>query len=175
MSDPGPPAYTVDDLDRLTDEMQVPARLELDVWGSLIVSPVDVQHELAREALLRQARAQLPERCQVLTRFPWTAPGGSGYVCVPDLAILHAGWRRVGALHVDPPPFLVVEVASQSTWRADHDRKPADYRVGRAGVYLLVELPSTFVLHDLGVGTVTTAVGSIDLVVDGHPVRFTLA
>jgi len=44
MADLAISGYTVDDLDWLRDEIGV-AHLELDPWGSLIVSPADDHHE----------------------------------------------------------------------------------------------------------------------------------
>lgn len=175
--------YTVDDLDWLRDELGV-AHLELDPWGSLIVSPAADEHETAVSVLHSQADHQLglPAGCVRSSGLAWVVPGGSGYLMVPDLAVLAPGWVRVGELHLDPPPLLVAEVASPSTRRADRGRKLADYRLGGAGLYLLVDLPSgeadqgaTFEAHDFAAGRVTTATGAIDLVVDGRPLRFDLA
>ena len=167
--------YTVDDLDWLRSEIRVVAHLELDPWGSLIVSPATDEHELAQGALTVQAARQLdPAAHLVLPSMPWTVPGGTGYVMVPDLTILAADWQRVDELHFDPPPFLVVEIASPSTRRADRTRKLADYRLGGTEQYLLVDLPDAFELHDFSAGTVVTATGSIDLIVGGQPLRFSL-
>ena len=167
--------YTVDDLDWLRNEIRVVAHLELDPWGSLIVSPATDEHELAQGVLTVQAGIQLQASgCAVVPSMPWTVPGGTGYLMVPDLTVLAADWQRVGELHFDPPPFLVVEIASPSTRRADRTRKLADYRLGGAEQYLLVDLPDAFELHDFSAGTVVTATGAIDLVVGGQPLRFSL-
>jgi hypothetical protein len=57
-------------------------------------------------------------------------------------------------------------------------RKLDDYRLGGAGVYVLVDLPRTgaptFEVHDFGTGEVTTATGTVDLIVAGRPLRFDL-
>jgi Uma2 family endonuclease len=167
--------YTVDDLDWLRSELRVAAHLELDPWGSLIVSPATDEHGLAQGALTVQAAQQLdPAAYLVLSRMPWTVPGGTGYLMVPDLTILAADWERVEELHFDPPPFLVVEIASPSPRRADRTRKLADYRLGGTQKYLLIDLPDAFELHDFSAGTVVKATGSIDLVVGSQPVRFSL-
>lgn len=167
--------YTVDDLDWLRSELNVAAHLELDPWGSLIVSPATDEHELAQGALTVQAARQLePAECIVLPSMPWTVPGGTGYVMIPDLTVLAADWQRVDGLHFEPPPLLVVEVASSSTRRADRGRKLADYRLGGAGMYLLVDLPATFEAHHFATGRVVKAEGEIELVIGGHPVRFAL-
>ncbi len=174
MANPAASGYTVDDLDWLRDEIGV-AHLELDPWGSLIVSPATDEHEIAQAALLRQAVRQLDAPpYPVFPSFPWTVPGGSRYLMIADLTVLAPGWQRVGDLHVDPPPLLVVEIASPSTRAADRGRKLADYRLGGAGAYLLVDLPSTFELHDLATGRVVVSTGTIDLVVGGRPLRFVL-
>ena len=165
--------YTVEDLDWLRDELSLAAHLELDPWGSLIVSPTDDEHEKAAVALARQGIESLSHDVSV-NGFSWVVPGGSGYLCIPDLIVLAPGWQRVDGLHVDPPPLLVVEIASPSTRRADRGRKLADYRLGGARLYLMVDLPSTFELHDFSTGTVTTAKGSIDMVVGGQPLQFRL-
>jgi Uma2 family endonuclease len=174
MTDLATSGYTVDDLDWLRDELNLAAHLELDPWGSLIVSPATDEHEVAQGALASQASRQLDPAYPVLPSFPWTVPGGTGYLCIPDLTILAPLWKRVGEGHIDPPPLLVAEIASPSTRRADRTRKLADYRLGGAGIYLLVDLPATFEAQDFAAGTVLTATGSIDLVVGGQPVRFTL-
>ena len=165
--------YTVEDLDWLRDEIGV-AHLELDPWGSLIVSPADDDHELAQAQLLRQAVGQLDTDHLVLASFAWVVPGGTGYLMVPDMMVLAPGWRRVDELHLDPPPLLVVEIASPSTRRVDRSRKLADYRLGGAEKYLLVDLPAGFELHDFTAGTVVTSTGSIELDVVGQPLRFEL-
>ena len=46
-----------------------------------------------------------------------------------------------------------------------------DWLGNEYALYLLVDLPSTFELHDFSTGDVVTTDGSIDLVVGGHPVR----
>jgi Uma2 family endonuclease len=164
--------YTVDDLDWLRDEIGV-AHLELDPWGSLIVSPADDPHEIAAMALNRQATTQLSHDVSV-NGFGWVVPGGTGYLMVPDLTVLASGWQRRDELHFNPPPLLVVEIASPSSRRVDRTRKLADYQLGGAEKYLLVDLPDAFELHDFVAGTVVKASGSIDLVVGGQPVRFSL-
>lgn len=167
--------YTVEDLDWLRNEINVVARLELDPWGSLIVAPTDDTHEDAIAILDAQARGQLdlPPTC-VRTGFAWIVPGGTGYLMIPDLTIVAPGWHRVDEFHVEPPPLLIVEVVSPSTRRVDRSRKLADYRLGGAESYLLVDLPNLFELHDFAAGTVVTAQAEIDLVVGGQPVRFAL-
>lgn len=172
MVDVASTGYTVDDLDWLRDEIGV-AHLELDPWGSLIVSPADDPHEVAAARLARQAITQFSHTASV-NGFGWIVPGGTGYLMIPDLAVLEPGWTRVDDLHFDPPPLLVVEIASPSSRRADRGRKLADYKLGGAGKYLLVDLPGQFELHDFAAGTLTRAAGSIELEVGGQPVRFTL-
>ena len=172
MTDLATGGYTVDDLDWLRDEIGV-AHLELDPWGSLIVSPADDKHEHAAMSLARQAIEQLSHPVSV-NGLGWIVPAGTGYLMVPDLLVLAPGWHRVDDVHFDPPPLLVVEIASPSSRRADRGRKLADYRLGGAGFYLMVDLPAAFELHDFATGEVVKATGEIDLVVGGQPVRFTL-
>lgn len=166
--------YTVDDLDWLRDEIGV-AHLELDPWGSVIVSPGTDEHEIAQGELLVQAALQLRVAgYKVLPSMPWTVAGGTGYMMIPDLTVLAKDWRRVGELGLDPPPLLVVEIASRSTRHVDRSRKLADYRLGGAGLYLLVDLPATFEVHDFAAGTVVKAAGAIDVAVGGQPLRLSL-
>ncbi|HUR22771.1 MAG TPA: Uma2 family endonuclease [Acidimicrobiales bacterium] len=175
MADLAISGYTVEDLDWLRSELNVAAHLELDPWGSLIVSPATDEHELARGALTVQAGRQLdPEEHIILPSMPWTVAGGTGYVMIPDLTVLAADWRRVGEVGIDPPPLLVVEIASPSTRRADRGRKLADYRLGGAQKYLLVDLPDAFELHEFSAGTIVKTPGSIELVVGGQLLRFSL-
>jgi Uma2 family endonuclease len=167
--------YTVEDLDRLRNEFNVVVHVELDPWGSLLVSPVDDRHEIARGELVRQANVQLGVAGhQVYPSMPWTVSSGTGYLMIPDLTVLPAGWQREGELGLDPPPLLVVEIASRSTRHVDRTRKLADYRLGRARMYLLLDLPASFEAHDLTTGKVVKAAGQIDLVVGGQPIRFSL-
>ncbi len=175
MVDLAPAGYTVEDLAWLRNEINVVAHLELDPWGSLIVAPTDDDHGDAVAVLCSQAYDQLDlhPTC-VRPQFAWVVPGGTGYLMIPDLTIVAPSWRRVDELHIDPPPLLLVEVASPSTRRVDRTRKLADYRLGGAEKYLLVDLPSSFELHDFLAGTVVKSAGSIELEVGGEPVRFEL-
>jgi len=178
MARTAPAVYDVDDLDWLRTELGVP-RIELDPWGSLIVTPADDAHEMAVALLVDQALHQLllPPG-HVFTGIPWKIPGGSGYLNVPDLTVLDDGWRRVGEEAFDPPPLLVVEVASPSTRRADRGHKLADYRLGAAGVYVLVDLPATegddalFEIHDFVAAVTATSTNVAELVVGGQSLRF---
>lgn len=174
--------YSVEDLDWLRDELGI-AHLELDPWGSLIVSPATDEHETAVAMLHDQAVPQLglPGGCVRSNGLAWKVPGGSGYVNVPDLAVVAPGWTRVAGLHLDPPPLLLVEVGSPSTRGVDRTRKLADYRLGGAGLYLLVDLPEpgsvtevTFEAHDFVADQITTAAGAIGLLVAERPLRLEL-
>ncbi|MEJ7765064.1 MAG: Uma2 family endonuclease [Acidimicrobiales bacterium] len=174
--------YSVEDLDWLRDELGI-AHLELDPWGSLIVSPATDEHESAVAILHDQAVRQLvlPAGCVRSNGLAWKAPGGSGYVNVADLAVVAPGWTRTLDLHLDPPPLLVVEVGSPSTRAVDRTRKMADYRLGGAGLYLLVELPRagtepevSLEAHDFAEGKVLAASGVIELVVADQPLRLDL-
>lgn len=172
--------YTVDDLDWLRDELGI-AHVELDPWGSIIVTPATDEHEMVLAMLHEQAVRQLdlPFGSVWSNGFAWKVPGGSGYTNVPDLVLLAPGWARVGGSHVTPPPLLVVEVASPSTRAADRGRKLADYRMGGAGLYLLADVPALtpsghvgFELHDFAADATSTTTGTVDLVLAGRAVRF---
>lgn len=174
------PGYTVDDLDWLRSELGV-AHLELDPWGSLIVSPATDSHEAAVAILCGQALegTGLPAKYVRVNSPAWKVPGGSGYTNVPDLAVLAPGWARVGELHIEPSPLLVVEVGSPSTRGVDRGRKLSDYRLGGAGAYLLVDLPGdgkppAFELHDFANDALTTATATIEVAVGGVLVGFDL-
>jgi len=174
--------YTGDDLDWLRDELGM-AHVELDPWGSLIVAPATDGHELAEAILGTQAVQQLrlPAGSVRTNNFAWIVPGGSGYLCVPDLTVLAPGWRRVDEWHLEPPPLLVAEIASPSTRTADRGRKLADYRLGGAGIYLLVDIPSragtsevVFEAHDFGTGRTSISTGVVELMIDDQPLHFDL-
>lgn len=168
--------YSVEDLDWLRAELGV-AHLELDPWGSLIVSPATDEHEHAVALLADQLVTQLRlPGCVRVNSLAWKVPGGSGYINVPDLALVSPEFTRVGAWHLDPPPLVVVEVASPSTRAVDRGRKLADYRLGGAGLYLLVDLPGlspvtelTFEAHDFVADRFTTAATTVELVVASRP------
>ena len=174
--------YGVEDLAWLRDELGI-AHLELDPWGSLIVSPATDEHETAVAVLHDQAVRQLalPAGCVRSNGLAWKVPGGSGYVNVPELAVVAAGWARTSDLHLDPPPLLVVEVASPSTRAVDRTRKMDDYRLGSALLYVLVDLPevgsgpeAAFEAHDFTTGQINSATGAIQLVVAHRPLRLDL-
>jgi Uma2 family endonuclease len=177
-----PMGYRVEDLDWLRSELGV-AHLELDPWGSLIVSPATDEHEHAVALLVDQVVAQLGlPGCVRVNSLAWKVPGGSGYVNVPDLAVVSPGFARVGAWHLDPPPLLVIEVASPSTRAVDRGRKLADYRLGGARLYVLVDLPGvskvtdvTFEAHDFVTEKFSTAATRIELLVDDRPLLLDLS
>jgi Uma2 family endonuclease len=164
-----PMGYRVEDLDWLRSELGV-AHLELDPWGSLIVSPATDEHEHAVALLVDQVVAQLGlPGCVRVNSLAWKVPGGSGYVNVPDLAVVSPGFARVGAWHLDPPPLLVIEVASPSTRAVDRGRKLADYRLGGARLYV------TFEAHDFVTEKFSTAATRIELLVDDRPLLLDLS
>ncbi len=177
-----PAGYSVEDLDWLRAELGV-AHLELDPWGSLIVSPATDEHEHAVALLVDEVVAQLRlPGCVRVNSLAWKVPGGSGYVNVPDLAVVSPQFTRVGAWHLDPPPLLVVEVASPSTRAVDRGRKLADYRLGGANLYVLVDLPGlspvtelTFESHDFVAEQFSMAATRIELVVDNRPLVLDLS
>ncbi len=78
MAHPAPTGYGVDDLDWLRDELGI-AHLELDPWGSLIVTPATDEHELVLAVLHAQVVRQLdPPGGNVQSNgFAWKIPGGA--------------------------------------------------------------------------------------------------
>lgn len=182
MANPLALGYTVEDLDWLRAELGAP-HLELDPWGSLIVSPATDEHEAAVAVLASQLDRQLgmPPGCVRVNGLAWRVPAGSGYLNVPDIAVVDPAWQRAGDLHVEPPPLLVVEVASPSTRGADRGRKLSDYRLGGASLYVVVDLPigatgpAVFTAHHFGSGQVATASGTMDVEVGGRVARLDLA
>ncbi|HEU5003013.1 MAG TPA: Uma2 family endonuclease [Actinomycetota bacterium] len=172
--------YSVEDFDWVRAQWGV-AHVELDPWGNLVVTPATDLHEAAVSLLTRQLVRQLPDSLAIAANGPaWRVPGGSGYLNMPDLAVLTAGWHLRDDEHLVPPPHLVVEVASPSTRVVDRNRKRDDYLLGGAEAYLLVDLPAlapveapTFTLVRPGEPEVT-AHTEIALMVAGRPVRLTL-
>ena len=91
---------------------------------------------------------------------------------LPHLALIFTDvtfspWTRTG----DRPVFPGV----------DRGRKLADYRLGGAGLYVLVDLPAgtpsaeaTFEAHDFAAERVTAATGAIALVIGDRPLQFDL-
>jgi Uma2 family endonuclease len=134
--------YTADDLDRARQEFGV-AHIEIDPWGNLIVTPASDPHERAVAVLHAQLVRQLDlaDGCVLSPGLPWRVPGGSGYTNVPDLMVIDPRTVRVEEWHLAPPALLVVEIASPSTRAVDRSRKLADYRLGGAELYLLIDLP----------------------------------
>lgn len=181
MANPLVLSYTVEDLDWLRAELGV-AHLELDPWGSLIVSPATDEHETAVAVLASQLDRQLgmPPGCVRVNGLAWKVPGGSGYVNVPDVAVVDPAWQRTGDLDVDPPPLLVVEVASPSTRGAARGRKLSDYRLGGAGLYVLVDLPvdaespAVFTAYRLGSDDVASTSDAVEVVIRERVVRLDL-
>lgn len=141
-----PGAYTVDDLDFARERFATP-HVELDPWGNLVVTPASDPHEYAIHRLEGQIEAVLEaagiDAAVYVDGPPWRVPGGTGYTNQPDLVVLSAGTRRAGVdgLSFAPPPLLVVEIASPSTRAVDRSRKRADYLLGGAQAYWMVDLP----------------------------------
>ncbi len=182
MAIPATTGYTVEDLDWLRDELGI-AHVELDPWGSILVTPASDEHEIVLAILYEQAVRQLdlPPGSVWSNGFAWKVPGGSGYTNVPDLVVLAPGWTRLAGNHVSPPPLLVVEVASPSTRAVDRGRKLADYRAGGTGFYLLADVPTlsregevAFELHDFAAEAISSTSGYVDVTLEGRPVRFDL-
>lgn len=180
MAHPVAAGYTVEDFPWLRNRLGV-AHLELDPWGSLIVTPASDEHDTALAILHTQADRQLglPAGCVRSNSFGWKVPGGSRYTNVPDLVVLPPEWRRVDDDHVEPPPLLIVEVASPSSVGVDRGRKLDDYRLGRARLYVRVDFydpgRAGFEVYDLVTGSVTVATTAVDVVVVGRPLRFDLS
>ena len=174
--------YTVDDLDWLRAELGI-AHVELDPWGSAIGTPASDEHESALAHLVDQVVTQLRlPGCVWVNGLAWKVPGGSGYVNVPDLAVMTPGWGRVGDDHPDQPPLLVMEIASPSTRAVDRGRKLSDYQLGGAGLYVLVDLaqpgatgPATFEVHDFGTGSTSATTATVDLVVNNTVLHLDLS
>lgn len=175
-------AYTEEDIEwaRLTFETP---HIEIDPWGNFIVSPPSDPHMFAVSVFVGFLYRQLAEpagnvHCNGLA---WKPDRGSGYLMYPDIMVVPTGWRHE-RLQLQPPPSLVVEVASPSTRHADRTRKLADYRIGGAGAYVLVDLPKlapvdqpTADVHDFErpersamrvMGVVTVAVGDENVEID---------
>lgn len=178
MAQPVASGYTVDDLTWLRSVVGIGGHLELDPWGNLIVTPASDEHEVAISILHGQAVEHLGRPARLLTGIPWKVRGGSGYTNVPDLTVLPPDWRRTDDDQFDPPPLLVVEVASPSTVRIDRTRKRRDYRRGGTGLYVRVDFYAPgragFEVFDLRTGSIRLATTAVDLVVDGQPLRFDL-
>ncbi len=176
-----PAGYGIDDLVELRSKLGL-VHLELDPWGSLIVTPASDEHETAIAVLHAQLveQLQLPAGCVRSNSPAWQPVEGKGYVNVPDATVVAPGWRRVGEAGLEPPPLLVVEVASPSTRRVDHTRKLSDYRAGRATLYLMVDLPrrrgspAVFELWDFTTGESRISLDTIELTVAGNAVRLEL-
>lgn len=144
---PAPTGYTVEDLDLVRDLLGASV-VELDPWGNLVVSPQPTDpHEnalrLLRDALVAAFAIEGAAFEVFQSGLPWRPAAASGYTDVPGLIVLQAGWRRAGDddLDFDPPPALVVEVASPSTRARDRGQKRADYLAGGAEAYWLIDLP----------------------------------
>jgi Uma2 family endonuclease len=138
----GASGYTADDLDWARQEFGV-AHIEIDPWGNLIVTPASDPHGRAVAVVHAQLGRQLdlPDGCVLSQGLQWRVPRGSGYTNVPDLMVVDPRTDRVEEWHLAPPPLLVVEIASPSTRAVDRSHKLADYRLGGAEVYLLIDLP----------------------------------
>lgn len=141
-------AVADDPIDDLIEwaRLEYGAHVELDPWGQIVVTPATDPHIAAvnrMNARLVHAIALAGAALTVsVENLAWRVPGGSGYTNVPDLAVLANDTRRLDDGHLDPPPLLVVEVASSSTAVTDRTRKLDDYERGGAGAYWMVELPA---------------------------------
>lgn len=159
--------YTVDDLDLARLRCETP-HVELDPWGNLIVTPASDPHEYAIYGLREQIEDGLEHAGIEAAVYPngpaWKVPGGSGYLNQPDLTVLLAGTTRSGpdGLSFSPPPLLVVEVASPSTRAIDRSRKRADYLLGGAQAYWMLDLPALTRANEPALTVVTRTAGGED-------------
>lgn len=119
------------------------AHIEIDPWGNFVVSPARPQHEVAVSQLVRTLHLSLDGTgAGIFTGLGFYAPGGSGYLNVPDALVLPSLRTVDDHDHLLDRPLLVVEVASPSTRTIDRTRKADDYRIACAETYLLVDLPA---------------------------------
>ncbi len=129
-------------LDWLAEQAQ--AKVEVDIEGSIIVTPASNPHVVAVAQLLRQVVAVAPPELLVAPEGPrWAPLGGDKPSYVPDLTVVEA--RAVSLdtedFALDPPPLLVVEVISPESRRRDLQEKVEAYFVGGAFAYWTVEVP----------------------------------
>ena len=147
--------FTYDDLDWLRDELGV-AHLELDPWGCLIVTPASDEHDTA--VAVHPRPGPPPTRLyrtgvSVSTELAWIGPrwAAGTSMCPIWSWSTRAGLGSTTSISIRRPSSSS-RSASPSTRRVDRTRKLADYRLGGAGVYVLVDLPAdgppTFVAHD---------------------------
>ena len=147
-------------LDWLAD--QAGAKVEVDVEGSIVVSPATDKHVLVANAIQQQLSAACPAGTVVLVEgLRWSPTGGDRPSYIPDVSVLdrRAIARPEGALSLDPPPLIVVEVISPESRRRDLGEKAAGYFAGGAFTYWTVEVPG---LTDVEVVTLTIRVRAGD-------------
>jgi Uma2 family endonuclease len=119
-------------------------KVEVDIEGSIIVTPATDEHFVAVTELLRQLGAAAPEGVLVGPQGPrWAPLGGDRPSYVPDVSVVQvrALQRPKGVYSLDPPPLLVVEIVSPESRRRDLNEKAAAYLAGGAQAYWTVELP----------------------------------
>lgn len=127
-------AWTIDDLDRLPDDVHV------EIFdGSLIVSPTAASlHQLIAMRLSRMLDDEVPADLEALQ-----APGlemGPSYL-VPDIAVVSAATAAANVKNFQPGDVrLVVEIVSPSNAAFDRREKPVRYAEAGIPHYWRVEM-----------------------------------
>lgn len=125
------------------------AKVEVDVEGSVIVSPATDEHLLAAHNLQEQLNDQLRSGAipglVVLVEGPWWTPRAAERPSyIPDVTVVRreALGRPRGVFALEPAPLLVVEVISPESRRRDLGEKSDAYFDGGALAYWTVEIPA---------------------------------
>jgi Uma2 family endonuclease len=105
--------------------------------GLCVVNPPSRSHARAQMQLADLLRAHCAETHEVLTGWGWQI--GPELDFEPDIMVTDRSSPDDDVLR-DPPPLLVVEIASPSTRDVDLGRKGKAYAAGGAAWYWIVDL-----------------------------------
>lgn len=119
----------------------LPGQIEIDVDGCIVVTPHIEEHSWAMQQLYRQLTAAAPEGMATMIEPSWSPI--PQVICEPDVAVVQrrAVPQPKKVFSFDPPPLLVVEIASPSSRRRDWTEKADLYLAGGALAYWTIEIP----------------------------------
>jgi Uma2 family endonuclease len=120
------------------------AKVEIDVDGTIIVTPASDEHVVAASDLVLQLGKAAPAGVLVVAEGPiWAPLGRENPSYIPDVSVIEAVSLRSGrdGQGLVPAPLVVVEIISPESRRRDLGEKAEGYWHGGAGTYWTIDLP----------------------------------
>jgi len=120
------------------------AKVEIDVDGTIIVTPASDEHVVAASDLVLQLGMAAPPGVLVVAEGPiWAPLGRENPSYIPDVSVIEAVSLRSGrdGQGLVPAPLVVVEIISPESRRRDLGEKAEGYWQGGARAYWTIDLP----------------------------------